>query len=100
FLLRRNLLNCRALVCPPRGSTSHEGPVLAQVRQDPAPRLQGRAPPRQGVRDLQEQPEAEGAPALSRGTASRSPRGRLPCRPRPFPGPVPGVGVATVPGIC
>src|SRR5690606_14938122 len=42
----------------------HEGPVLPQVGEGPPPRLQGRASPRQGLRDLQVQPAFQGAPAL------------------------------------
>jgi hypothetical protein len=43
----------------------HESSVLTQIRQAAAPRLQGRASPWQSVRDLQEQPQIQGAPTLS-----------------------------------
>jgi hypothetical protein len=43
----------------------HESAVVPQVRKEASPRLQGRASPRQGIRDLQEQPALQGAPALS-----------------------------------
>src|SRR3546814_6563853 len=42
----------------------HEGPVLPEIGEGPSPRLQGRASPWQGLRDLQEQPALQGAPAL------------------------------------
>src|SRR3546814_13406852 len=32
----------------------HEGPVLPEIGEGPSPRLQGRASPWQGLRDLQE----------------------------------------------
>src|SRR5262249_45453020 len=48
----------------PRG-IPNESPVVPQVREEAAPRLQSRPPPRQGLRDLQEQSALQGAPALS-----------------------------------
>jgi hypothetical protein len=42
----------------------HESTVLAEVRQAASSRLQSRTAPRQGVRDLQEQPALQGTPAL------------------------------------
>src|SRR5690606_28234126 len=44
----------------------HESPVLPEVGQVPPPRLQGRAPSRQDLRDLQVEPALQGSPALSR----------------------------------
>src|SRR3546814_16174521 len=42
----------------------HEGPVLPEIGEGPSQRLQGRASPWHGLRDLQEQPALQGAPAL------------------------------------
>src|SRR3546814_17319369 len=42
----------------------HEGPVLPEIGEGPSPRLQGRASPWQGLRDLHEQPALNAAPAL------------------------------------
>src|SRR6202008_3291343 len=38
----------------------HEGPVLPEVGEGPSPRLQGRSPPWQGLRDLQVEPAFQG----------------------------------------
>src|SRR5690606_19780407 len=43
----------------------HEGPVLPEVGEESSPRLQGGPPPRQDLRDLQDQPALQGPPALS-----------------------------------
>src|SRR5690348_16005850 len=42
-----------------------EGAFVPEVRETAASRLQGRAPSRQGVRDLQVEPAFQGAPALN-----------------------------------
>src|SRR5688572_9004354 len=48
----------------------HEGPVLPEVGEGPSPRLQGRSPPWQGLRDLQVEPAFQGSSALISISAS------------------------------
>jgi hypothetical protein len=49
----------------------HEGLVLPEVGEGPSPRLQGRPPPWQGLRDLQVESAFQGAPALIPGSRRR-----------------------------
>ena len=62
----------------------YEGVVLPEVGEDPSPRLQGRSPPWQGLRDLQVQPAFQGTPALSFAPVVLA-EGRH-ARPSSFPG--------------
>lgn len=55
----------RALLKPARSEVSNESAFFTQIRQVPSSRLQDRASPRQGFRDLQEQSAIQGASALS-----------------------------------
>src|SRR3546814_4710949 len=55
----------------------HEGPVLPEAGKEPSPRLQVGPRPRQDLRDLQDQPAFQGAPALRRFVVEPS-HARLP----------------------
>ena len=50
----------------------HESIVFAEIRQGASSRLQDRASPRQGLRDLQEQPAFQGASTLSGNLTDRT----------------------------
>jgi len=64
LLNRRRIFSYDGRLRPNPESHSDESPVLPEVGQEPPPRLQGRAPPWQGVRDLQVEPALQGTPAL------------------------------------